>query len=296
MIMDFQRKYNDTKNLVEESLPNFIDNYRVQEYEVLFQAMEYSLMAGGKRFRPVVHLETISLLGGDKSKHLDSACALEFIHTYSLIHDDLPAMDNDDYRRGKLTNHKVFGEDVAILSGDGLLNAAYEILFEKIKHNPTVAVIQAAEKIAKSAGANGMIAGQIIDLASEGKEIDLDTLLLLHKKKTGALIESSILSAAMIMQADERQMESLSKYATHLGLAFQIWDDILDYEGSFEELGKPIGSDAANMKSTFVAHYGLEKSKEILDDTVNEAIRAIDFFKSKGFFVELARYVASRKN
>lgn len=294
--MIFRDEYDKRKKIVEDALPSYILKYNAKEYELLYQAMEYSLMAGGKRFRPVIHLETIRILGGDVETYLDSACALECIHTYSLIHDDLPAMDNDDYRRGKLTNHKVYGENVAILAGDGLLNTAYEILLQKILLAPSVQNIKGAELIAKSAGANGMIAGQLMDIQSEGRAIDIETLSVLHKNKTGALIEASILSAALMMNVSADELDSLSSYASKLGLAFQISDDILDHIGTFEELGKPIGSDLENNKSTFVSHYGLENSKKILLDTVNGAIDSISSFKDNLFFVELAKYLTTRKS
>lgn len=292
--MEFKSRYDVTKKIIEQNLLQYIANIFETKQHTLYEAMKYSLLAGGKRFRPVLHLETARLLGGEVNDYIDSACAIEYIHTYSLIHDDLPAMDNDDFRRGKLTNHKVFGEDIAILAGDGLLNTSFEILWNKVKSNPTIPTIKGAQLIVEKSGTNGMIAGQVVDIQSENKQIDIETLLYIHHKKTGALIEASILSVALMMNADMHMIEALKKYALHLGLAFQISDDILDVIGSFESLGKPIGSDVQNQKSTFVTHYGLEQAKQLLEKNVEEAISALDIFSGKEFLEELARYVANR--
>lgn len=292
--MEFKSRYDVTKKIIEQNLLQYIENIFETKQHTLYEAMKYSLLAGGKRFRPVLHLETARLLGGEVNDYIDSACAIEYIHTYSLIHDDLPAMDNDDFRRGKLTNHKVFGEDIAILAGDGLLNTSFEILWNKVKSNPTIPTIKGAQLIVEKSGTNGMIAGQVVDIQSENKQIDIETLLYIHHKKTGALIEASILSVALMMNADMHMIEALKKYALHLGLAFQISDDILDVIGSFESLGKPIGSDVQNQKSTFVTHYGLEQAKQLLEKNVEEAISALDIFSGKEFLEELARYVANR--
>lgn len=294
--MTFNEKYDITKKQIEDHLLDYIGQSENQKQDILLESMKYSLMAGGKRFRPVVHLEVIKLFGGNLLDFIDSACALEYIHTYSLVHDDLPALDNDDYRRGKKTNHIVFGQDIAILAGDGLLNSAFEILFDKIAKNPNQAVAEACALIAKSAGITGMIGGQTVDIKSEGEIIDIKTLNFIHNKKTAALIECAILSAAIMMQASVDEKNALSNYASKLGLAFQISDDILDVVGNFDSLGKPIGSDEANKKSTFVTFYGLEGAKEILDKSVQEAIDALSIFDNKkDFLIELAKYVASRE-
>ncbi|MDO4710457.1 MAG: polyprenyl synthetase family protein [Peptostreptococcaceae bacterium] len=294
--MDFRERYDQTKMLIEKNLLDHIQEIKNTRQRTLYESMRYSLTAGGKRFRPVLHLETVRLLQGDIEKYVDSACALEYIHTYSLIHDDLPAMDNDDYRRGKPTNHKCFGEDIAILAGDALLNQAFEILFNKIELDPSISNIRGAKLIAENAGSKGLIAGQILDIQSGSEEIDPNTLLYIHQKKTGALIEAAILSAAYMMEATSEEIDALKKYALHLGIAFQIADDILDVTGSFEMLGKPIGSDAENQKSTFVTCYGMEESKKILEQNVQEAIYALNIFSEKKFLEELASYVATRNS
>lgn len=294
--MDFRERYDQTKMLIEKNLLDHIQEIKNTRQSTLYESMRYSLTAGGKRFRPVLHLETVRLLQGDIEKYIDSACALEYIHTYSLIHDDLPAIDNDDYRRGKPTNHKCFGEDIAILAGDALLNQAFEILFNKIELDPSISNIRGAKLIAENAGSKGLIAGQILDIQSGSEEIDPNTLLYIHQKKTGALIEAAILSAAYMMEATSEEIDALKKYALHLGIAFQIADDILDVTGSFEVLGKPIGSDAENQKSTFVTCYGVEESKKILEQNVQEAIYALNIFSEKKFLEELASYVATRNS
>ena len=296
--MDFDKTYDDTKKIVEQNLLRHIDTVKASPQTKIYESMKYSLEAGGKRFRPILFLQTINLLGGSKQKHMDIACALEYIHTYSLIHDDLPAMDNDEYRRGKKTNHIVFGEDIAILAGDGLLNTAYEILFAYIVNNATKPVAKAALCIAQGAGTDGMIGGQVVDIASENKQISAETLHYIHEKKTGSLIEASVLSAAYIMEASETQIAALKVYAQNLGLAFQIADDILDVTGSFEALGKAIGSDAKNDKTTYITLYGAENAKQLLEEAVENAIQALEIFP-KGeteFLTSLAKYVANRNN
>lgn len=293
--MNFTQELQQRKMPLEENLLLFLKEGKSKYSELIYDAMEYSVVAGGKRVRPILHLEIIRLLGGEPMEFIDSACALEYIHTYSLIHDDLPAMDNDDYRRGKLTNHKVFGEDIAILAGDGLLNLAYELLLKKVYVNTKPEVAKGALYIAQKAGVQGMIAGQVVDIKSEDKQIDYQTLEYIHLHKTSALIEASILSAAYMMNAKEEQIEMLEKYAKNLGLAFQISDDILDVEGDFSELGKPIQSDAVNHKTTFVSFYGLENAKQKLSEVVEEAVCAIKEFNNNDFLIELVRFMEYRK-
>lgn len=294
--MNFKEQYNSTKVKVEKELLYFIEKKKEKKQDIIYQAMEYSLNAGGKRFRPVLHLETIRLLGGNPEDYMDSACALEYIHTYSLLHDDLPAMDNDDFRRGVPTNHKVFGEDIAILAGDGLLNTAFEILLQKTVDSRDEAVAEGSLYISRKAGTEGMIGGQVVDVISDGKQIDMGTLEYIHERKTAALIEAAIVSAAIMMKCRPEERQALEVYASKLGLAFQIADDILDVEGSFEELGKPIGSDAENQKLTFASYYGLDKAKEKLQQVVEEAIHALSVFDKKDFFVELTKYTATRRS
>ena len=229
---------------------------------VIYDAMRYSLFAGGKRLRPILMLETAKMCGGAENEVLPFACAMEMIHTYSLIHDDLPAMDNDDLRRGKPTNHIKYGEAVAILAGDALLNKAFEIVSEYGGKNPARAM-KAVSILAKSSGTEGMIGGQIVDMESEGKEITRDTLEYLHSLKTGAIIRSSCVIGAVVSDADEALVSAADEFARNLGIAFQIRDDILDVTGDEAELGKPIGSDARENKNTYVTLYGLKRAEEL---------------------------------
>jgi geranylgeranyl diphosphate synthase type II len=264
----------------------------------IYSAMRYSLIAGGKRLRPVLALAVCEMLGDDPRKVLPFACAIEMIHTYSLIHDDLPAMDNDDYRRGGPTNHKVFGEGTAILAGDALLNQAFEVMLENISANPTNALkgINAMGIIAKAAGASGMIGGQVVDLESEGKDISKELLLHMYRCKTGALIKAPVLAAAVLCGADVNDMNMLEQFGNGIGLAFQVKDDILDIEGSSKEMGKNCGSDISNDKSTFVSLYGLEESKRLVCELTDRAADCINGFGEKAVFLKaLTEYLTKRE-
>ncbi len=282
--------------IIENSLANSI-SIESQYYISLKEAMLYSLMAGGKRLRPTLALATAELFEKEPREVVAFACAIEMIHTYSLIHDDLPAMDNDDFRRGKPTSHKMFGEAMAILAGDALLNLAYETMIKDALAGNSIKKLKAMEVIAQYAGSLGMIGGQVIDLNGEGRRADCDELKTMHKLKTGALIKAPVEAAAIISCADEKQFAALSNYAANLGLAFQIKDDILDIEGSMEEMGKKPGSDALSDKSTYVTLYGLEKSKQMLKDVTNEGIAFLEQFgKRADFLRELAAALVTRSN
>ena len=263
--------------------------------ENIMQAMEYSLMAGGKRLRPILLMAAADSSGGNGEKYLQVASALEMIHTYSLIHDDLPAMDNDDYRRGKLTNHKVFGEAIAILAGDALLTLAFEVALRQ-KDVPQEILFKVLEEISKAAGVAGMVGGQVIDLRSEGVQIDLATLKLMHMGKTGALFKAAIRCGALLAQAPADKLDALTRYAENFGLAFQITDDILDVEGDAKILGKATGSDAKKNKSTYVSLTSLDEAKKLAQATVDDAIAALKIFGSEADFLrELVQYLIGRK-
>lgn len=296
--MDFKEQLEEYISLVNEYLDRYVAEKELPEKSV-YTSMRYSLLAGGKRLRPVLALAVCDMLGGRREEVLPFACAVEMIHTYSLIHDDLPAMDNDDYRRGRLTNHKVYGEALAILAGDGLLNLAFEVMLESIlksKENQELKV-RAAAVIAKASGVEGMIAGQVIDLESENKKIAAEILDRMHRHKTGALIKAPVVSAAVLCGAGGDSISKLECFAQNLGLAFQIKDDILDVEGSLEKLGKKTGSDAQKDKSTYVSLYGLEKSKEMLNEITEEAVMSLKDFGEKAVFLEkLAKYLVNRDN
>jgi len=296
--MNFKDQLEEYVVLVNEYLDKYVVEKDLPEKSI-YSAMRYSLLAGGKRLRPVLSLAVCDMLGGRREDVLPFACAVEMIHTYSLIHDDLPAMDNDDYRRGRLTNHKVYGEALAILAGDGLLNLAFELLLESIlKSNENRDLkIRAAAIIAKASGVKGMIAGQVIDLESENKKIPSDILDRMHRCKTGALIKAPVVSSAVLCGADEDSVKKLECFAQNLGLAFQIKDDILDVEGSLEKLGKKTGSDAQNEKSTYVSLYGLENSKNMLNEITEKAVIILKDFGEKAVFLEeLAKYLVNRDN
>ena len=263
--------------------------------ENLMRAMEYSLMAGGKRLRPILLMAAADSINGNGEKFITVADALEMIHTYSLIHDDLPAMDDDDYRRGKLTNHKVFGEATAILAGDALLTLAFEVILRQ-KDVPPEILLTVIKEISIAAGAAGMIGGQSIDLRSEDVQIDLSTLKLMHTGKTGALFKAAIRSGAILAQASDKQLNDLTRYAENFGLAFQITDDILDVTGDEKILGKPTGSDEKNHKSTYVSLTSLDEAKNFAQATVDNALNALKNFGDEADFLrELVQYLLDRQ-
>lgn len=245
-----------------------------EEYSRLYESMNYSLLMGGKRIRPIITKAVIEALGGSWEAHKDVICAIELIHTYSLIHDDLPAMDNDDYRRGKLTNHRVYGDGMAVLAGDGLLTYAFELVSKNTSLQPEqiVAIIQS---LAKGAGPSGMVGGQSFDLESEGKELPLEELVVLHKGKTGALFTTAVEIGLIIMNAPADIRASYLSYADYLGLLFQITDDILDVVGTQEELGKTPGSDERQHKATYVSILGLEEAKARAQEVADLALQAL---------------------
>ncbi len=279
--------------LVEENLLAELEKISVLDEKVV-QAMEYSLMSGGKRLRPILLMAAADAAGSDGEKFLSVAGAIEMIHTYSLIHDDLPAMDNDDYRRGKLTSHKVFGEAMAILAGDALLTFAFEIMARQENVSPEV-LLSVVREMSTAAGAAGMVGGQAIDLESEGKKIDMATLKKMHLGKTGALFKAAIRSGAILAGADEEKLSALTRYAEFFGLAFQITDDILDVIGDEKNLGKPIGSDERNHKSTYVTLTSLDEAKILAEETINGALDALKIFGGEADFLrELVKYSIKR--
>lgn len=274
--------------------------------EQIYEAMRYSLLAGGKRLRPILCLTTCEMMGASAAVALPTACALEMVHTMSLIHDDLPAMDNDDYRRGKLTNHKVYGEDVAVLAGDALLTYAFEYIATQTPQIAPTAqsqidgaqpqqVLRVIAQLAKAVGAAGLVGGQIVDLASEGKTIDEGTLTYIHLHKTAALLEVSVTAGAILAGADQSAIDSLSRYAQRIGLAFQIVDDVLDITSTAETLGKSVGKDVAAQKATYPSLWGLEASQRKAQQLVDEAIAELaDFDQRAQPLRAIARYITAR--
>ena len=287
----------DRKKEVEQIVTSFLPKEEGYQKTVL-EAMNYSVSAGGKRLRPMLMLETYRMFGGTSKVIEPFMAAIEMIHTHSLIHDDLQAMDNDEYRRGRKTTHVVYGEAMAILAGDALLNYAFETAasaFVLDEGNPAIG--KAFMILASKAGVYGMIGGQVLDVESEGKEIDADTLKFIHIHKTSALLESAMLIGAVLAGASEQQQRTVELAARELGLAFQIRDDILDVTGNTDELGKPVGSDEKNHKNTYVALEGLEKAKE---DVKRYSESAIDRLKSlpvrNEFLYELIEELIDRRS
>ncbi|WP_335943057.1 polyprenyl synthetase family protein [Fusobacterium polymorphum] len=266
--------------------------------ETIAKGMEYAVLNGGKRLRPFLLFTTLELLNENINKGVKSAIALEMIHSYSLVHDDLPALDNDDYRRGKLTTHKVFGEAEGILIGDSLLTYAFYVLSQKnLEFLSSEQIVKIISKTSEYAGINGMIGGQMIDIQSENKKIDLETLKYIHSHKTGKLIKLPIEIACIIANVEKDKREVLEEYADLIGIAFQVKDDILDVEGTFEELGKPVGSDIDLHKATYPSILGMEESKKILNDTVEKAKEIIKnkFGEEKGkILISLADFIKNR--
>ena len=267
--------------------------------ETIAKGMEYAILNGGKRLRPFLLFVTLELLNQNIEKGIKSAIALEMIHSYSLVHDDLPALDNDDYRRGKLTTHKVFGEAEAILIGDSLLTYAFYVLSQKnLELLSSEQIVNIISKTSEYSGINGMIGGQMIDIQSENKKIDLETLKYIHSHKTGKLIKLPIEIACIIANLEKDKREVLEEYADLIGLAFQVKDDILDVEGTFEDLGKPVGSDVDLRKATYPSILGMEESKKILNNTVEKAKEIIKnkFGEETGkILISLADFIKDRK-
>lgn len=290
-------RFSEYKEIIEKKLSEYNTGESLP-HGTVYKAMDYSLTCGGKRLRPALLLEFCRLFGGKLDAALPFACALEMIHTYSLIHDDLPAMDNDDLRRGMPTCHIKFGEAQAILAGDALLTRAFEIMTKASLKDPA-RQLKAINVIAFSSGADGMVGGQVVDLESEGKEISYDTLKYIHRLKTGALIKAACVSGAIIGGADDDSISKVSDFAENLGIAFQIRDDILDVTGNEELLGKPIGSDEESGKSTYVSLFGLARSEELCKEYTEKAVDALlslgESYDTKEL-IDLANSMIARNN
>ena len=294
MHVNFKAEWKKRADLVEEGLLRELKKVPAYD-ETLEKAMEYSLMAGGKRLRPVLLMAAADAVGKDGAAFLTTGCAIEMIHTYSLIHDDLPAMDNDDYRRGKPTNHKVFGDGIAVLAGDALLTLAFEVMLRQEDAAPETLVTVVSE-MSRAAGPYGMVGGQVLDLEGEGRRLDLAALRKIHMGKTGALFCAAIRSGAILAGAKEEELAALTLYAERFGLAFQITDDILDVTGDEAAIGKPVGSDVRNEKATYVTLTSLEEAKKLAEDAVDEAVAALDIFGERAAFLrDLALFLLGRK-
>ena len=296
-----ERCYDDYKKMIDEHLLDFLPNIDNKSIS-LYESMKYSLTAGGKRIRPVLLLAACDFAGGDVREALPYACAMEYIHTYSMIHDDLPAMDNDDLRRGVPTNHKVYGEALAILAGDGLLTSAFEAMNKDLMlylddANQMAKRIRAINAIAKGAGCRGMVAGQVSDIEGENNEYSNEMLEYIHINKTGALIISAIKAGLYLGNPTKDMLSNLDTYSENLGLAYQIADDILDEIGDPKELGKAIGSDKKQHKNTYTSLNGLEAAFARLEHLTDDALEAIaPYYDNAEFFRNLALQLKTRRN
>ena len=266
--------------------------------KIIYEAMNYTMLAGGKRIRPMLMEETYRLFGGQDKVIEPFMAAIEMIHTYSLIHDDLPALDNDDYRRGRKTAHIVFGEDMAILAGDALLNYAFEVAGQALITYPDVPGIgRALYILAKKPGVSGMIGGQVVDVKLTGKAVQEDELLYIYRCKTGALIEASMMIGALLAGASDEQVERIERVARDVGLAFQIQDDVLDITGDSKTLGKPVGSDEKNQKYTYATIHGVEAAKQEVKRLTDEAVDLLKQLPGENpFLLDLLTYMINREN
>lgn len=288
---EFENILANDQRLVENSLPSFLPSALNGQDEVV-DAMKYSLSNGGKRLRPVLTLEFCKACGGDRHDAIEAACAVEFIHTYSLIHDDLPCMDNDDYRRGKPSCHKEFSEDIALLAGDGLLTHAFQIISDSDMSDSAKA--KAVSLLAENAGVGGMLGGQVLDLKYEIGNPTVKELLTVHKMKTGALIAAACIMGCIAAGADSAKIAAASRFAYYIGIAFQIKDDILDVVGSSDKLGKPIGSDADNNKTTYVTKVGLTKAQADVELLTQKGLKELEVFEDSEFISMLADRLINR--
>ncbi|HDR7852301.1 (2E,6E)-farnesyl diphosphate synthase [Bacillus cereus group sp. LD113LC] len=296
MTIAFDTFLKESKTFVEEKLVSYANE--LQCPNVLREAMAYSLEAGGKRLRPLLLFATLQAFGKEKNLGVGAACALEMIHTYSLVHDDLPCMDDDDLRRGKPTNHKVFGEAMAVLAGDGLLTYAFQVIMAyEQKEISAEKKVRLVLELAKAAGPEGMVGGQVADMEAEGEQLTIDELEYIHKHKTGKLLEFAVLAGSILSNATEEQEEKLLEFAKYIGLAFQIRDDILDVEGTEEEIGKPIGSDVSNEKSTYTTLFTVDRAKDILEETIAKAKDAISSLQLQDeYLLSICDLIAKRNN
>lgn len=289
---EYQDRFQADLALIEDWLRHCFDEREARGD--LYDAMKYSLLAGGKRLRPVLMMETCRMCGGSAESVLPFACALEMVHTYSLIHDDLPCMDDDDLRRGRPTNHKVYGEATAVLAGDALLTAAFETMLESNCGFSSQQVIAAAACLGRAAGARGMVGGQVLDMAGEGHALSYDDVTELQRLKTGALISAAAEMGCILAGGGQEEQAAVRTYAQRLGLAFQIRDDVLDVVGNADTLGKPTGSDAVNEKTTFVTLCGLDGCQELVRTLTAEAKESINGFVENGFLCWLADDLVER--
>ncbi len=292
--MDLQAYLETRRGLVERALDSYLP--RISERpERLHEAVRYSVLAPGKRIRPILALASAEAVGGRVEDVLPTACALECIHAFSLIHDDLPCMDDDEYRRGRLTNHMVYGEAMAMLAGDALLTLAFELIADNAQIVPPERIVPVIKMISRATGTAGMVGGQVVDIESEGKAVSPEMLQYIHAHKTGALLTASVMAGALLCGADDAQREALERYGASTGLAFQIADDILDVVGDQEKIGKPVGSDQKSDKATYPKLFGLEESRRRAHEEVQRAVEALGSFgESAEPLRAMARFIVER--
>jgi len=290
--MTFEDRCREYRTFIEAYLKNIYPEFREEPQHHLFEAMEYSLLAGGKRLRPIFVMDFCRMCGGDWKKSAPFAAALEMIHTYSLIHDDLPCMDNDDFRRGRPTNHKVYGETMAILAGDALLTDAFMLAASCELHDPAQ-IGFAIQVLAQSAGSLGMVGGQVLDIQSETRELTEQEVIDIQSRKTGALINAACVLGVIAGGGDEEKIRAAATFAGALGMSFQIRDDMLDVIGTQEEMGKCVGTDET--KNTFVRLYGLPKCEELVRRYTDVALEALEIFEDADFMTELAKSLTDRR-
>ncbi len=290
---DLKRYLAEKQTFVETALDRALP---MADPKTIYESMRYSLLAGGKRLRPILCLATCELMGGTTEMSIPTACALEMVHTMSLIHDDLPAMDNDDFRRGKPTNHKIYGEDIAILAGDGLLAYAFEYIVENTQNVAPDRILKVISQLGRAVGAEGLVGGQVVDLESEGKtDVSLETLNFIHTHKTSALLEVSVVSGAILAGADAADQARLLRYAQNIGLAFQIVDDVLDITATSEELGKSAGKDLTAQKVTYPSLWGIEESRRQAQQLVEAAKGEVAGWGEKALpLMAIAEFITAR--
>ena len=295
--MDFENQLKKYQGLAEAGINRYLPPATTYPL-IIHQAMNYSLKAPGKRLRPVLLLAAGEWSGEACDRLLPAAVGVECLHTYSLIHDDSPAMDNDDFRRGKPTNHKVFGEAIAILAGDALLTKAFELTARSLEMGiPAERVVRAIKELSTAAGSEGLIAGQVVDLTLDEKKRDPEVLQYIHLNKTARLIRYSLTAGGILAGAPEEDIEALDTYGRHLGLAFQIVDDLLDVIGEFAKIGKPVGSDEKNQKLTYVSLFGVEETKKRAEEEIEAAKNVIKRYGEKSrFFLKLADFILKRES
>ena len=279
---------------VESALNRYIPDVN-EPPEKLYESMRYSVLAPGKRLRPILAIAAAEAIGGSIDQVIPTACALECIHAFSLIHDDLPCMDNDNYRRGLPTNHRVFGDAMALLAGDALLTLAFQLIVENSCEIPAERLLPIVHLIARASGTRGMVGGQVADMEAEGKPVEKETLMFIHAHKTGALLSASVQAGAIIAGATEEQQNAISAYGEHVGLAFQIADDVLDVTGDENLIGKPVGSDQERGKATFPSLFGLDESRRIAQKEMEAALNCLNIFDNQSDPLRaIARFIVDR--